>query len=154
MGRLTVIATVLVAAACGHSIIDVTRPPAHVTFSSNSGVPATLTVSIADTPEGRRRGLSGVEHLPAANGMAFRYAEPSTDEFWMKDTLIPLSVAFVRADGTIVAIREMTPCTADPCRTYASPEPYTLAIETTPSWFRKNHIVVGASAVLEEASVG
>jgi uncharacterized membrane protein (UPF0127 family) len=84
--------------------------------------------------------------------MAFLYDQPTTDQFWMKDTLIPLSVAFVRTDGTIVAIRKMIPCTADPCPTYAAPEPYALAVEASPGWFRSNHIAPGDSAALEEAS--
>ena len=150
MRRPTLIVLVLIAAACGRTIVDVTKPSARVTFSSSSDSPASLNVSVAETPEQRQQGLSGVKNLPADFGMAFTYAAPTVDEFWMKDTLIPLSVAFVRADGTIVAIREMVPCTADPCRTYASPEPYTMAIETGPDWLRANHIVVGASASLEQ----
>jgi hypothetical protein len=147
MRNLTVIAMVLVATTCGRGIADVKRVRADVTFSTNSGAPVALAVGIADTPAERQKGLSGVTHI-TDGGVAFLYAYPATGEFWMKDTLIPLSVAFVRADGTIVAIWEMTPCTADPCRTYASPEPYTLAIETTPSWYGEHHIAVGDSAVL------
>jgi uncharacterized membrane protein (UPF0127 family) len=150
--KLTAIAMVLVATACTHTIVDVTRPTTHVVFSTDGGSAAELSVGVAETPEQRQQGLSGIKRLHTGYGMAFSYEQPTTDEFWMKDTLIPLSVAFVRTDGTIVAIRKMIPCTADPCPTYASPEPYTLAIEASPGWFRSNHIAPGDSAALEEAS--
>src|SRR4249919_1450210 len=51
---------------------------------------ATLAVRVADTPEKRATGLMHVMALPANDGMAFVYAEPSTETYWMKDTLIPL----------------------------------------------------------------
>jgi uncharacterized membrane protein (UPF0127 family) len=124
-----------------------------VRFVVDHGAPVTLEVSVADTVAERRQGLSGVEHLAADTGMAFTFVQPSSDTFWMKDTLIPLSVAFVRADGTIIAVREMTPCTTDPCATYGSPEPYTLAIEAAPTWFASNHIRAGASATVDGVPV-
>jgi uncharacterized membrane protein (UPF0127 family) len=151
--KAALFAALLAATACTHTIIDVTRPVDHVAFSKRTNAHATVTLSvgIADTPSERQQGLSGVAHLSPGYGLAFLFAKPSTDTFWMKDTLISLSVAFVRADGTIIAIRQMTPCTADPCPTYASPGPYTLAIETAPSWYQANHVVTGSSAVLEPA---
>jgi uncharacterized protein len=143
-------ALVVMATACAAKPATSQMTHASVRFVSDQGTSGpTLQVSVADTFAERQRGLSGVKRLAADSGMAFVFAEPTSDTFWMKDTLIPLSVAFVRADGTIVAIREMTPCTADPCPTYGSPEPYTLAIEATPSWFITNHIRAGASATIE-----
>ena len=138
----------LLASACAAKPVAVNLTRASVRFVPEDGAQVTLEVSVADTFAERQQGLSGVKHLSAGTGMAFAFARPTTDTFWMKDTLIPLSVAFVRADGTIVAIREMTPCTADPCSTYGSPEPYTLAIEAAPSWFASNHIAAGGSATM------
>src|SRR5258708_7576288 len=62
-----------------------------------------LRVRIAETPAERAAGLMHVMALPPDDGMAFVFGGSVTDQFWMKDTLIPLSVAFVAQDGTIVS---------------------------------------------------
>ena len=128
-------------AACGgaHGCPDPGNP-GHVTFSSGDA----LRVRIADEPDERAQGLMGVTELPADEGMAFLYGSPTDATFWMKDTPIPLSIAFVDAHDRIVTIREMTPCTAgDACPTYAASEPYTLAIEAGSGWFTDHGIEVG-----------
>ncbi|MDP9330372.1 MAG: DUF192 domain-containing protein [Actinomycetota bacterium] len=105
---------------------------------------ATLHVTIADTDALRERGLMGRTDLPAETGMAFLWGDqPTTSTFWMKDTLIPLSIAFWDASGRIVAIREMTPCTADPCPTYGAPVPYLGAAEANAGWFQRQGVHVG-----------
>ena len=142
------IALLLMATACGPTVVDVTKPSGQVIFSTNAQAPSTLNVGVADTPEERQQGLSGVTSLPQDYGMAFLYTQPTADEFWMKDTLVPLSIAFVSSGGTIMAIREMTPCLTEPCRMYVSPGPYTLAIEANPRWFVSNRIRVGDSAAM------
>ena len=83
-----------------------------------SGGHQALTVQVADTPEARERGLMGRERLDPYDGMAFVWDEPVNASFWMKDTLIPLSIAFWDAGSRVVAIFDMDPCTADPCPTY------------------------------------
>ena len=110
---------------------------------------ATLEVRIADESEERERGLMGVESLPPDRGMAFVYDEPRTSGFWMKDTLLPLSIAFVGGDR-IVAIEEMTPCETDPCPTWdAGGARYTLAIEANAGWFDEHSVRVGDTVTLE-----
>jgi uncharacterized membrane protein (UPF0127 family) len=101
-----------------------------------------LTVLIADEPDERAQGLMDVDHLPPDEGMAFMFETPQDAAFWMKDTRVPLSIAFLRG-GRVVAIRDMDPCTADPCPTYASSEPYTLAIEANQGWFAGHGIAEG-----------
>ena len=128
-------------AACGgaHGCPD-PATPGHITFSGGE----VLTVRIADEPDERAHGLMGVKDLPADEGMAFLYGGPTDATFWMKDTLIPLSVAFVDEDNRIVTIREMTPCAAGAaCRTYASGGPYTMAIEAGAGWFADRGIEEG-----------
>ena len=88
------------------------RPPSTVAFD---GTDALLHVDIADEPEERRRGLMGIESLPTDEGMAFVFEEPVDSTFWMKDTLIPLSIAFVDEDGRVIDVLDMEPCEADPC---------------------------------------
>lgn len=130
---------VVICAACNgdHCPDDITTP-GHITFAKG---PA-LTVRIADDAQERADGLMNVTSLPANEGMAFLFGGPTDATFWMKDTRLPLSVAFV-SDGKIVAIRDMAPCTSDPCRTYASPSAYTMAIEANRGWFADHGIKVG-----------
>jgi len=132
--------TLLVAVACAST----NGPTANCGGATASfGNRATLRVEIADTDAERRRGLMEVTELPANSGMAFRWEGPTDGTFWMKDTLIPLSVAFVDAQGTIVTIHDMQPCTTDPCPTYAATAPYVTAIEANQGWFADHHVGVG-----------
>jgi uncharacterized membrane protein (UPF0127 family) len=108
-----------------------------------------LRVRIAETPAERAAGLMHVMALPPDDGMAFVFGGPVTDRFWMKDTLIPLSVAFVAQDGTIVSVSDMDPCTADPCPTYPASGPYTMAVEANLGWFHDHGVGAGSDARLE-----
>ena len=132
------LAVVTLAACGGEHCPDANTTPGHITFAKG---PA-LTVRIADDAHERADGLMNVTTLPANEGMAFLFGSPTDATFWMKDTPLPLSVAFV-SDGRIVAIRDMAPCTADPCRTYASPSTYTMAVEANRGWFADQGIEVG-----------
>lgn len=87
------------------------------------------TVAVADTPERWQAGLMGVEELGDLEGMLFVFPESISGSFWMKDTLIPLDIAFFEADGVLVAVLEMEPCRADPCPRYGPGVPYRLALE-------------------------
>ena len=84
---------------------------------------STLFVEVADSPSEHERGLMDIESLLADEGMAFVFQEPTQTSFWMKDTLIPLSIAFVDEEGVVVGVRDMQPCEADPCRTYGVDPP-------------------------------
>ena len=68
-----------------------------------------LTVEIADTPETQEKGLMGRESMAEDQGMLFVYDRDSRKSFWMKNTLIPLSIAYIAADGTIREIYDMEP---------------------------------------------
>ena len=116
--------------ACNRASSPGSPTSAHAVVAFGGG--SSLAVRVADTPQERATGLMDVMALPEGDGMAFVYDEPSTDTYWMKDTLIPLSIAFVDAGGTIVAIRDMTPCHADPCATYGADGPFTMAVEANP----------------------
>jgi uncharacterized membrane protein (UPF0127 family) len=102
-----------------------------------------LFVHLADSPDERARGLMGVRDLPDDGGMAFAFGRPSTATFWMKDTLIPLSIAFVAQDGRIVTLANMAPCRAEPCPTYTARGPYALAVEANAGWFRDHGVHEG-----------
>ena len=124
--------------ACGHGC-PVPDMPGHMTFTDG----ARLTVRIADDDLERAQGLMGVEHLPADEGMAFLYGSPTVSTFWMKGTLIPLSIAFIGDNGRIVTIRDMEPCQTEPCPEYRAEEPFLMAIEVNRGWFEANAIDVG-----------
>jgi uncharacterized membrane protein (UPF0127 family) len=107
-----------------------------------------LQVRIAETEQERQTGLMHVMALAEDDGMAFVFPGPVTETFWMKDTLIPLSVAFVDADDRVVSITDMQPCTDDPCPTYAAARPYTLAVEANLGWFSDHDVTAGDPARL------
>lgn len=96
---------------------------------AGDGEEVKLSAYVADTAELRRRGLMGWESMPDDTGMLFVYEDDSTGGFWMKDTLLELSIAFASADGTVHTVMEMEPCERSPCPSYAPDEPYRYALE-------------------------
>jgi uncharacterized membrane protein (UPF0127 family) len=119
------------------------NPVARATFSTHQEAVRTDALSVADSPEERRVGLMGVEALDEDGGMVFVFDGEQDGSFWMKDTLIPLSIAFWGADGRLLDILEMEPCTADPCPTYSARAPYTHALEMNAHWFDDRGIEIG-----------
>lgn len=102
-----------------------------------------LTAEVADTPALQTRGLSGRDSLPEDRGMVFVFFEDTTGPFWMKDTKIPLSIAFFDDSGKILAMFDMDPCEADPCKTYAPGVPYRGALEVNQGAFEDWGVEVG-----------
>jgi uncharacterized protein len=96
-----------------------------------------LRVEIAETADQRALGLMYRRSLPRNAGMAFLFDEPDTGAFWMKNTLIPLSIAFYDARGKILRILDMEPCRADPCRLYSPGVAYRGALEVNRGTFRR-----------------
>ena len=94
-----------------------------------------FAVEVADTDAERARGLMGRTSLAENTGMVFIYPQPIQGAFWMKNTLIPLSIAFYDAEGTIVRILDMEPCRADPCPVYAPGVPFLGALEVNQGAF-------------------
>ncbi len=133
--------------ACG-ATLNPNGPPlvAGVRIGTASGEVVASFIEIADSREERACGLMDRTELGRDDGMLFVYEEPSTGTFWMKDTLIPLSIAFWGDDGRIHTISEMEPCEEDPCATYPADEPYTYALEMNAGWFDRNGIEVGDRA--------
>ncbi len=70
-----------------------------------------------------------VTDLGSLDGMLFVFPEPTTAAFWMKDTLIPLDIAFFDGGGDLVDRLTMVPCEADPCPTYPAAGTYRFALE-------------------------
>jgi uncharacterized protein len=117
-------------------------PEAWVTLQRPDGA-VSLPVKLADTQERRTHGLMEVPDLPDGTGMLFVFDEERTGGFWMKDTLVPLDIAFADADGEIVAILAMDPCEEDPCEVHEPGHPYQAALEVPQGWFASQGIEVG-----------
>jgi len=100
-------------------------------------------LQVARTSESQARGLMGQTSLPQDGGMAFLFDEQTRAAFWMKDTLIPLSILFWQGDGRIIDILDMQPCRADPCPVYRASAPYVGAIEMNRGAFERLGVEVG-----------
>lgn len=133
----------VVAVACG-SAEEASDPNASATLSigTDDGT-VSLDVQVADTPAERRTGLMERESLSPYDGMAFVWEEPVVGTFWMKDTLIPLSIAFWDDDGRIISILDMDPCTEDPCPSYGPDEPFVGAVEVDRGKFERHGVALG-----------
>ncbi|WP_449370300.1 DUF192 domain-containing protein [Thiomonas sp.] len=100
-----------------------------------------LTAEVAATPEQQQTGLMNRRSLPANHGMVFVFAQTQPVCMWMKNTLIPLSVAFVTAQGRIVNIADMQPMTED---VHCAQAEVRYALETPLHWFAQHDIQPGA----------
>jgi len=96
-----------------------------------------IVVEVAKTPNDRAIGLMGRKSLAENHGMLFVFEKAGVQCFWMKNTFIPLSIAFLRDDGTITNIADMAPLTTT---SHCSSEPVRLALEVNQGWFAKRNI--------------
>lgn len=106
-----------------------------------NGVP--LFVETAQDDDKRMRGLMFRESLPPDQGMLFVFPAAQIQSFWMRNTFIPLDIAFISNDGIIVDIQHMKP--VDESVSYTSSAPALYALEVNAGWFKKNGISVGAT---------
>ena len=104
-----------------------------------------IRLEVADTAEERAIGLSKRSSLPESVGMIFVYLNDHRSPFWMKDTWIPLSIAFLAADGRILEIQDMEPNTTE---THQPAQMYRNALEVNRGFFEKNGVNVGDSVEL------
>jgi uncharacterized membrane protein (UPF0127 family) len=123
------------------------RPTVAYRLEPADGPPRTVRLEVAADPAARARGLMGRRQVPEGTGMVFLYPADVREAFWMKNTLVPLSIAFVAADGRVVSVAEMTPCQADPCPTYAPAGPYRYAVELAAGAFGAAGVGPGAKVV-------
>ena len=97
-------------------------------------------VEVAKTGEERAVGLMGRTSLGKEEGMLFIFEDEGIHGFWMKNTLLPLSIAFIDREGKIIRIADMQPLTLS---THHPPQPVLYALEMNKGWFAKNGIKVG-----------
>ncbi|MGE0497074.1 MAG: DUF192 domain-containing protein [Ramlibacter sp.] len=99
-----------------------------------------IDAQVALTPEQRSIGLMFRKAMPQHEGMLFVFEQPSVQCFWMKNTLLPLTAAFVADDGTIVNLADMKPQTTD---SHCSNQPVRFVLEMNQGWFAKKGIKAG-----------
>lgn len=100
-----------------------------------------INAQVALTPEQRQTGLMLRKDMPQHEGMLFVFEQPNEQCFWMKNTLLPLTAAFVADDGTIVNMADMKPETTD---SHCSVKPVRYVLEMNKGWFAKNGIKPGS----------
>ena len=118
-----------------------------LTIESSRGEEVEVQVEIADDTPEQMRGLMYRTALGEDRGMLFVYPDEEQRTFWMKNTLIPLSIAFMDSKGRIVDIQDMKPLDDDPPQ-YASVEPARYALEVNRGFFEERGVKVGDRANL------
>ncbi|MDY6910946.1 MAG: DUF192 domain-containing protein [Chloroflexota bacterium] len=137
---ILIAATALILLACGSNTPAVSISPVNETPPSITSEPITITVELTGKAWGDEfiQGLSGRTSLDG--GMLFDFQETVNAAFQMRETLIPLSIAFISEENTIVDILDMQPLAAE---LYYSDEPYRYAIEVNQGFFTENFIQTG-----------
>ena len=99
-----------------------------------------IRAEVARTPQERATGLMFRKTMPTNDGMLFIFDQPGVQCFWMKNTLLPLSAAFIADDGSITNIEPMKPQTLD---SHCSARPVRFVLEMNDGWFDKRGIKPG-----------
>lgn len=100
-----------------------------------------IDAQVASTPEQQSTGLMFRQEMPQHEGMLFVFPNPSRLCFWMKNTLIPLTAAFIADDGTVVNLADMKPQTTD---SHCADKPVRFVLEMNVGWFAKKGIKAGS----------
>ncbi len=131
------LAAALLAAAAAHGQVG-SLPEVELSLGMRQ-----IHAELADNVPARMQGLMYRTSLAPNSGMLFVYEQPAMECMWMKNTLIPLSVAFFDAAGRIINIEQMQPQTED---SHCAERPASYSLEMEQGWFARNGI--GAGAVL------
>ena len=100
-----------------------------------------IDAQVAQTPQSREIGLMFRREMPQQEGMLFVFSAPSVQCFWMKNTLLPLTAAFVADDGTIVNLADMAPQTTN---SHCSARPVRFVLEMNQGWFANKGLKAGS----------
>ena len=139
MNRIkTILALALAATAASASAQD--GPQSLPAVTLNAGM-FNIHAELAKTPQQREIGLMFRPTMAQQEGMLFVFEEPATQCFWMKNTLLPLSAAFIADDGSIVNIADMKPQTED---SHCSSKPVRFVLEMNQGWFAKRGLKPGS----------
>ncbi|MEO6651344.1 MAG: DUF192 domain-containing protein [Ilumatobacteraceae bacterium] len=122
------------------------RTAARITLADGSF--CELCLWLAETPDDRARGLMEVTDLGAADAMAFVYPEAHTGSFWMKNTIMPLSIAFYSPSGAFLDAFDMEPCVTEQCTSYPTSPDFLIAVEAPQGGLDELGLVAGSSLEL------
>lgn len=100
-----------------------------------------IDAQVAQSPEERQIGLMNRKSMPQHEGMLFVFEHPATQCFWMKNTLLPLTAAFVADDGSIVNLVDMQPQSE---ASHCSKKPVRYVLEMNQGWFTQKHLKAGS----------
>ncbi|MES2383625.1 MAG: DUF192 domain-containing protein [Pseudomonadota bacterium] len=128
-------------AACALAATAQDAPQMNLQRSTLSAGMHQIEVQLATTPAQRQTGLMFRKEMPQGEGMLFIFEEAAQQCFWMKNTLLPLTAAFVADDGTIVNLADMKPQTTD---SHCSEKPVRYVLEMNVGWFAKKGIKAGS----------
>jgi len=115
-------------------------PVREIPIERNGQVIAIVKAEIASTNEQRSQGLMFRETLPDGEGMLFIFERDEVLSFWMKNTLIPLSIAYITSEGRIIDIKDMYPHDENPVRSSRSVR---YALEVPQGWFSRTGVQTG-----------
>ena len=136
--RLLVTATILAASASAVAAQE--QPQLNLSRVKLQAGMHQIDAQLALTPDQRQTGLMFRAEMPQHEGMLFVFEQASPQCFWMKNTLLPLTAAFVADDGTIVNLADMRPQTTD---SHCSAKPVRFVLEMNQGWFAKKAIKPG-----------
>ena len=123
-------------------------PHGTVAITNAQGAVTKVRVEIAETPAQQARGLMFRRRLAPRSGMVFVFPSDTRGAFWMKNTLIPLSIAFYDGDGRILRILDMRPCRVTRCPTYDPNVAFRGAIEVNRGAFGRWNVRRGDTIAL------
>ncbi len=136
MKKIVALGTLLLA-SLAHSEVE---PPKLPKVTLAIGSVHKVIAEVASIPSDRAQGLMFRKNMPDSEGMLFVYPQPHITGMWMKNTLIPLSVAFIDDKGVIINVEEMTPQTED---AHMAKAPAKYSLEMNSGWFKKRKLGPG-----------
>jgi uncharacterized membrane protein (UPF0127 family) len=145
---LPAVVLLLLAVSCGAAPQSSSKPAATPASAQPRVVlpsGAVYRLELARTPEEQGQGLMFRESLPDKTGMLFLFDDKGVHRFWMKNTMIPLDMVWMDAEGKVLFVSADTPpCRADPCPTYGLDSPAASVLEVAAGRAAKEKIVVGS----------
>ncbi len=124
-------------------------PTVTLAIRTSGGEEVKVRAEVADERAERQTGLMGRTELAPDAGMLFVFGRERDLSFWMRNTLIPLSIAYISADGRIVDIQDMEPLDDEP-PSYASAEPAKYALEVNQGFFAERGVEAGDRVEIPE----
>ncbi len=138
---VSMILIALMMAGIGHADArDTAAQPMLETIELQAGMHR-IRAEVAQTSAQRERGLMHRESLALNSGMLFVFERPQVQCFWMRNTPLPLSIAFIADDGTIVNIAQMQPNSDD---SHCADQPVRFALEMEQGWFARKGLAAGS----------